>query len=145
MTSSSSTMPKRLDLAASVTSPRDARLFVAHWARSWGYPRIINAAVLVTSELATNAVVHGSDAFSVVVSNTGRGIRVDVQDDAEGVPVLRPLPEIDEGGAGGRGLHVVDALASRWGYERDETSSSKQVWFELDADSDAAFGWSAGG
>jgi anti-sigma regulatory factor (Ser/Thr protein kinase) len=128
-------MPQQLELAPELTSPRDARLFVAQWIRLWGYPRILNAATLLTSELATNAVVHGGGAFTVAVSNTGRGIRVEVRDDAPGDPVVRPLPEIDTAGSGpgGRGLHVVEALAESWGVDRDEATGTKSVWFELDA------------
>ena len=40
------------------------------WVRSWGYPRIFNAAALITSELATNAIVHGGGRFMVLVTNT---------------------------------------------------------------------------
>lgn len=139
-------MPQQLDLAPEPTSPREARLFVAQWARSWGYPRILNAVALITSELATNAVVHGGGRFTVLVSNTGRGVRVEVCDGSTAMPEKRPLPEIDlEGGPpGGRGLHVVDGLASRWGSELDDSTGTKRVWFELDAASDASFGWSAG-
>ncbi len=141
-------MPKQLELAPEPTSAREARLFVAQWVRSWGYPRIINAATLLTSELATNAVIHGGGhRFTVLVSNTGHGVRVDVRDGGTGEPRLRPLQEIDrvDGPPGGRGLHVVEGLASRWGYELDEEAETKRVWFELDAASSAAFGWAVGG
>ncbi len=139
-------MPQQLELAPEPTSPREARLFVAQWVRSWGYPRILNAAALITSELATNAVVHGGGRFTVMVTNTGRGVRVEVCDGTTALPEVRPLDQIDQQGGppGGRGLHVVDGLATRWGCEPDEASGTKRVWFELDAASTASLGWAAG-
>lgn len=120
---------------------------MAQWVRSWGYPRILNAAALITSELATNAVVHSGGRFTVLVTNTGRGVRVEVCDSSPRLPELRPLDQIggEDSQPGGRGLHVVEGLATRWGCEPDDAAGTKRVWFELEAASTASFGWAAGG
>jgi two-component sensor histidine kinase len=91
----------------------------------------------VNRELLTNSVRHSGSAVpgghvTVTVTVTaGRGaVRVAVADRAgAGVPVLLP----DEGGEaeGSRGMRLVEAVASRWGYERGGGTAT--TWFELQA------------
>lgn len=121
-------MPSSLALRPDVTSPADARLFVTHWARTWGYRTLIPAAALLTSELATNAVIHAAQEFEVEVANTGHGIHVAVTDPSGALAAMLPASAVDEHG---RGLRVVDAVASSWGVDRID-GSGKAVWFELD-------------
>jgi anti-anti-sigma factor len=93
-------------------------------------------AVLLTSELVTNAVVHPRqmpDAqIGVRITVHSRGIRVEVEDAGEGFEL--PLSVIP-GEQGGRGLFLVDSCASKWGALRAATERGPrfQVWFELDA------------
>ena len=110
-------------------SPSDARLFVTHWTRAWGYGQLIPTAALLTSELVTNAVSHTQQPFTVSVDNTGQGVRVAVIDGSSTPPVVRQADEVSEHG---RGLHLVDQLASEWG--TDALPDGKQVWFELARD-----------
>ena len=121
-------MTSNLALRPDVTSPADARLFVTHWARTWGYRSLIPAAALLTSELATNAVVHAAEDFEVEVANTGHGIHVTVTDTSVAAAAMLPASEVT---AHGRGLRVVDAVASSWGVDRVD-GSGKSVWFDLD-------------
>jgi hypothetical protein len=116
-----------LRLTPADTSPFDARLFVTQWLRRWGYRPLIPAAALLTSELATNAVIHARAPFRVEVANTGQGVRVAVHDPSPGVPALRPPAEVT---AHGRGLRIVDAVAALWGVE-PIAEGGKEVWFEL--------------
>lgn len=120
-------MSHKLDLEPTPLSAREARFFVATWARAWGYQRLIGAATILTSELATNAIVHSRLPFSVAVSNTGRGMRVSVDDDSDELPIVRPAVDV---GIHGRGMRVVDVVATRWGVEPG--AAGKRVWFELD-------------
>lgn len=95
--------------------------------------------VLLTSEVATNAVVHGSpddgsDAqLTVVVRRRLPGrVRVEISDygipSAEGnAPRLVEASSIDEGF---RGLALVDDLATAWG-STSETNGGHRVWFEV--------------
>lgn len=121
-------MPRQIALGPDVTSPAEARLFVTHWTRTWGYRSLISSAALLTSELATNAVIHAASPFSVDVANTGHGIHVTVTDPSPAAVTLRDPSQIDEHG---RGLRVVDAVSSAWGSE-PVRGDGKAVWFELD-------------
>jgi anti-sigma regulatory factor (Ser/Thr protein kinase) len=87
--------------------------------------------VLLTSELATNAVVHSRSgdggAFTVIVSCSARRVRICVQDDGSTEPPCAGHAVPDA--AGGRGLPLVDALSDRWGVIRE--GGRNEVWFEL--------------
>lgn len=120
-------MSHDLRLTPAPSSPFDARLFVTQWLRRWGYRHLIPAAALLTSELATNAVVHGQGPFSVRVANTGNGVRVAVRDPSPQLPEVRRPEEVD---THGRGLRIVDAVSSRWGVDA-AADEGKEVWFEL--------------
>lgn len=87
----------------------------------------IDAAVLCTSELATNALVHGDGELRVLV-RLDDAAHVSVCDRNPGLPVpKRGAPEDDAG----RGLLLVGLFADRWGSE--PTEDGKRVWFEIDA------------
>ena len=93
--------------------------------------RLNPAAVeLLTSELATNAVVHAKTGFRVRVRGDDRNVRVEIINDEP--ELLLAMREPSE--HGGRGLRLVEGLSSDWGAEsrRDE----KVVWFELATRSD---------
>ncbi|HYZ55626.1 MAG TPA: ATP-binding protein, partial [Streptosporangiaceae bacterium] len=76
-----------------------------------------DAAVLITSELVTNSVIHSDSrhacgTVTITVAEIGHGLRIEVTDDgAPDFPALR-LPGADD--EAGRGLELVDALAARW-------------------------------
>jgi len=82
--------------------------------------------LLLASELATNAVVHAGTAFHVTAIRQARSIRVEIFDSARAQPrVCTPGP-YDESG---RGIQLVEHLASRWGCE--PRAGGKAVWFEV--------------
>lgn len=136
-------MDARCDCTAEATSVRRARLFVVDKLQEWGRDELVDTAALLTSELATNAVVHTGRPYSVRVGRRRRGIRVEVADSAPEPPHLKaPLPldgtsevgHLDGSDASPErlfsGLGMVDAVAARWG--SDPAASGKVVWFELD-------------
>lgn len=98
-------------------------------------------ALLLVSELVTNAVVHArSGAIHLEVSVDDGTLRcVVVDDDPDRQPAVRSA-----GGSevGGLGLVIVDAVATRWGCDVD--AGSKSVWFELEPMDDGSNGTSAG-
>lgn len=110
-----------------------ARAFVRDTLQGWGYADVVDDAVVLTSELVTNAVVHAGTAADVLCLRSEDGVRVEVGD-------RYPEREIPLQGTGriivspdrenGRGLLLCAALASRWGVEY--TPTHKQVWFQLD-------------
>ena len=83
-------------------------------------------AMLLASELASNAVLHAATEFTLSAGFTPEGVRVGVEDHEP----LRPakIPSAPPS-LGGRGLRVVNALAKQWGLEA--TPTGKRVWFEL--------------
>lgn len=86
---------------------------------------VIEAAELMTSELATNCVRHARTDFELSISANDE-IRIQVRDTGGGRPtVLSPAAEEPSG----RGLRIVDALADEWGIAPG--SDGKTVWFAI--------------
>ena len=108
-------------------SVASARRFVSAALRRWGVdPDVAEVALLLTSELVTNAYLHAACDAQVSVVRRPELVRVEVHDSGGGGVERRPLdPEV----ADGRGLNIVDALATRWGSQTSE--SGTLVWFEL--------------
>jgi serine phosphatase RsbU (regulator of sigma subunit)/anti-sigma regulatory factor (Ser/Thr protein kinase) len=85
-----------------------------------------STAVLLTSELATNAVRHADTEFDVIVSSHSDGVEIAVSDASN--DEIRPA-YLRREAAHGRGLTMVDMLADEWGTTR--THDAKVVWFWL--------------
>lgn len=102
----------RLDLVAEPASVAQARAFVVEVLSGWGHYALLDAAALLTSELATNVVLHAQTPYAVVITRTPRGAQVDVLDGADSLP----LPRIsDVHAATGRGLALVESFSVTWG------------------------------
>jgi anti-sigma regulatory factor (Ser/Thr protein kinase) len=111
-------------LGAVPASSHAARNFVGATLDRWGRGDLVEVAVLLTSELVTNAIIHAGTDLVVTVRREGDRARVAVHDE-EITPPRRREPGLD----GGRGLALVEALAGAWGtFPRGE---GKAVWFEL--------------
>jgi len=116
-----------VDLPADVASARKARRFVADFAARTGRAEVVELAELLVSELVTNAVDHAGTPVEIECRSTEAGLRVSVSDGSSRLPAARrPDPWAERG----RGLMLVDTLASRWGAEASP-GSGKAVWFEL--------------
>jgi len=89
---------------------------------------VLDAAALLVSELVANAVLHSGTSLEVVVAVEGQVVRIEVHDGSPRLPVRKHYSTMS---GTGRGLMLVDRVASRWGAE--PTLSGKLVWFELDA------------
>ncbi|WP_405805717.1 SpoIIE family protein phosphatase [Streptomyces sp. NBC_00210] len=110
-----------------------ARAFVRDTLQGWGYSDVVDDAVVLTSELVTNAVIHAGTTADVLCLRTEDGVRVEVADryPEREIPIQgtgRSLGNLDR--ENGRGLLLCAALASRWGV--DYTPTHKLVWFQLD-------------
>jgi hypothetical protein len=88
----------------------------------------LGVALLLGSELATNAVVHADTPFVVDVAVAPGILRVSVWDTDDNEP---RMVDRDVTTPGGFGLFLVQELAARWGVDR-VVDDGKQVWFELD-------------
>lgn len=110
-----------------------ARAFVRDTLQGWGFADIVDDAVVLTSELVTNAVVHAGTRAEVLCLRAGDGVRVEVADryPERELPLQHPeRPYADPDRENGRGLMLCAALATRWGVEY--TTTHKHVWFRLD-------------
>lgn len=116
-----------LDLAQHPTSVRKAREFVSRTLSEWDLERLVDDALLVVSELATNALTHADSACRVRLALTSATVRIDVLDTGAGTPEPQPASSTAEHG---RGLHLVGALTSAWGLEV-VPGEGKLVWAEL--------------
>jgi PAS domain S-box-containing protein len=87
---------------------------------------LVEDAVLATSELLTNAIVHGVGPVDLRVRTNGREVLLEVQDRATFLPrKMRPSVEDEHG----RGLQIVAAVSDRWGVRA--TDDGKSVWCVL--------------
>jgi anti-sigma regulatory factor (Ser/Thr protein kinase) len=86
-----------------------------------------DVAVLLTSEIVTNAILYGGPPMHLHAELAGADLRVSVNDG--GHEAVVPVENVMWYDRGGRGLHLVEALSSRWGVE--DRVTGKQVWFEL--------------
>jgi anti-sigma regulatory factor (Ser/Thr protein kinase) len=132
-----STRPLEFDteLPATVESPRDARRLVRQQLDACGLDVDgdgAQAAVLVASEMMTNAVVHAREPIRIEIDLTDAGVlRLAVFDgDPWYVPErTRPAP----GDVGGWGVELVRLLSDSWGFgPRPDGVDGKEVWAEFD-------------
>jgi anti-sigma regulatory factor (Ser/Thr protein kinase) len=103
-------------------APRRARALLREHAGELDAERLDNA-VLLISELVTNAVLHGTGEIRLIIDIDGEDARFAVADEGNGTPSVTETPGPD----GGWGLRLVGQLANRWGVLEERT----QVWFEV--------------
>lgn len=84
---------------------------------------------LVVTELISNAVRHGGGLREARLSCTGQHLRVAAADDDPRAPTVRPRRAADQ--ENGRGIHLIEAVADRWGVHRHHTMIGKYVWADV--------------
>jgi hypothetical protein len=118
---------RRVTLAAEPASAGAARSQVQATIHAWEIPVDTSIAVLLTSELVTNAIRHEKgDTLTLVITCAYGQLHVDVHDTSCMLPVPMDGPPDAETG---RGLVLVASLSSSWGYYR--TTTGKAVYFTL--------------
>jgi anti-sigma regulatory factor (Ser/Thr protein kinase) len=118
---------QRVRLAKGPSAPAEARGRVRATIRGWNAPVDSDVAVLLTSELVTNALRHEvGDAITLAIRLSADGLRIDVHDTSPALPVVTDTPADSETG---RGLVLVAALSADWGSYR--TPAGKVVYFVL--------------
>lgn len=117
-----------IDLEQDTLSPPTARRFVDATLRDWGCDPIVDDALLVVSELVTNAVTHAASDARLELRLAPGVLRIEVTDNGSGAPEPQG---IDVTRPSGRGLLLVSAMAVAWGI--DPAPQGKVVWAELDA------------
>jgi anti-anti-sigma factor len=134
-----------LPLAPSATAPAAARRFVRHTCRRWRLDamedrtdptaqgwveELVDRAVLVASELVTNAVVHSQGPVRLRLELHQQRLHLAVYDQSPRLLALATEPG-DLDAEGGRGLLIVDQLASAWGV-RHAPGGGKAIWCVLE-------------
>ncbi|MFD6289460.1 ATP-binding protein [Streptomyces sp. NPDC060205] len=111
-----------------------ARRNVTELLRAWGTdPEACDNAVLVTSELVTNALTHtASERIVCRLRSDGQRIQLEVEDQNRGlsIPAQRTARLDDQGG---RGLMLVGMLSTDWGTRDTAHGSGRVVWAVLPA------------
>lgn len=116
-------LPQHARAAAAARRSADETL------RWWGLDDVAEAALLVVSELVTNAVLHARASGPSLELRLRAGstwLRIEVHDADPRPPQLRRPAGLDEGG---RGLLLVEAITDEWGVYG--TPTGKAVWAAL--------------
>ena len=138
----------RLDLASQPSAVRWARLHAQDVLTAWQVPPgTADDALLIVSELVTNAVRHASPPPAPTDTEAPRlrtcalafqrmpdHLLICVHDQDRRPPVMK---QATEDGEGGRGLHLIEELSAAWGYAYPTPAVGKTVWAKLAMD-DAA-------
>jgi len=114
-------------LEADTSSAGKARRFVDEVLSRWRCGDLLDDVQLLVSELVTNAVIHAGSEVEIAVRLLVDSVRIEVVDRAPDAR-LRPSSPAD-GDESGRGLLLVETLASAWGVE--PLGGGKAVWFEV--------------
>jgi len=127
---------RRISLTAAPAAAAAARSQVRAAINAWGVPVDESVAVLLASELVTNAIRHeeGETVTLVITSACGQ-LRVEVHDTSHSVPIPVDGPADAETG---RGLMLVASLSKEWGFFR--TPTGKAVYFMLTDQADRDVG-----
>ena len=119
-----------LELRPEPTSPGIARGFVRRVLGAAGIdPLTTEDAALLATELVTNSVIHASTDITLDVVVEAGAVRIGVTDASRAEPVLRKQ---DHDATTGRGLHLLDKVATEWGVIY--ASGTKTVQFSLAID-----------
>ncbi|HZE16157.1 MAG TPA: ATP-binding protein, partial [Mycobacterium sp.] len=117
-------MTNSITLPPDTSSVPEARRWVASQLED--APEACDTALLLTSELVTNAVLHAATDLVVSVERGADVVRISVADHQDAQPELKHY-EVDA--STGRGLQLVAAMAVAWGVR--PLPGGKAVWFEL--------------
>jgi anti-sigma regulatory factor (Ser/Thr protein kinase) len=118
---------RRAPLTVGPMAAAEARGQVRAAISAWDVPIDPSVAVLLTSELVTNAIRHETGQTITLAIDCSRGqLRVDVHDSSGAIPAVLDAPCDAETG---RGLVLVATLSDEWGFYR--TPAGKAVYFTL--------------
>ncbi len=126
----------RVRLSTGPSAAAQARGLVREAVCTWDVPVDPGVAVLLTSELVTNAIRYETTGtVMLTVACSCDQLRVDVYDTSRSLPVLVDAPGDAETG---RGLMLVATLATEWGYYR--TPAGKAVYFTIASEPECGAG-----
>ncbi|WP_213006161.1 ATP-binding SpoIIE family protein phosphatase [Paractinoplanes toevensis] len=115
-------------VAAEPTGPSRVRQWMTTRLREWTVPeQVISSAILCTSELTTNALLHAGTPAQVHIDLNAERLLVSVADTGTRGSVIRA--HTDTMSSRGRGLGLIEELSDSWG--TDPSVRGSTVWFEL--------------
>lgn len=111
-----------------LTRLRDLRGVLGRLVSSWRLQDRVDdeTLTLLTTELATNSLVHTETPATATITYAGPVVRVEVHDGSVQLPERRQAGEFD---IGGRGIALIEELAADWG--STVTPTGKRTWFDL--------------
>ena len=112
---------------------RTARRTMMHLLGDGPSIAFVRDAVLLTSELVSNALMHTTGSFEMAATYHSQPdrLRVEVSDDSSAMATM-PEPPLPPSRGGGLGLRLVNEVANAWGTEARH-GGGKTVWFEMHA------------
>ncbi|MET8524912.1 SpoIIE family protein phosphatase [Micromonospora sp. NPDC005172] len=117
-----------MEMPAEPTAPSRVRHWMTGQLTEWQVPEsVIGAAVLCTSELTTNALLHAGTAARVEIDLSSERLLVSVADSGTRGTVTRA--RTDTLSSRGRGLGLIEELSDAWG--TDPSVRGSTVWFEI--------------
>ncbi len=122
----------RISLPQTAASPAQARRQVSRFAAENHLGGEATVALLVLSELVTNAVLHGAEPIEVLVLSEDDALRIEVSDGDTRTSHIAPQARREPEQLGGRGLQIVNSLARAWGIIAHD--GGKTVWAEVGLD-----------
>jgi anti-sigma regulatory factor (Ser/Thr protein kinase) len=128
------------NLPSTLSSPQMARAFLRSTLETWKLDGFGEITELLVTELVANVVIHVGAPMTLRVQRATSAVRVEIDDPSPDVPVVRHPDAADEHG---RGVLLVDQLATAWGVEPH--AEGKTVWFELDVSTATAEAHPVGG
>ncbi len=122
-----------LELGALPTAASSARLHTRLIVREWGFAELSETAELLVSELSTNALqasrlLEQPAVIGLWLLSDHQRVIVSVWDGNPRPPLRKRASQDDEGG---RGLILVEALSTRWGWYPSRDLGGKCVWCEI--------------
>lgn len=121
------TTSRLLSLGTDVTAARQARAFVRESLGADVDDELLQDALVITSELVTNAVMHAGTSSELEIRLDTDTIELRLTDGSRRAPVRRTL--LGGPATQGRGLGLLSSLAERWGV--DQIDAGKTVWAVL--------------
>ena len=116
-----------LTLPGRSSSVPEARHFVETALATWAPSDLTWEAAVCVTELAGNCALHAKTDFTIRLEMSDTALRIEVSDGSRRTPTLR---DHGSNATTGRGLRLLQNIASRWGVEVNP--GGKTVWLTLD-------------
>lgn len=121
----------RLELDPALGAARRTRELITDACARWDLVPLAGPACIVATEMVNNVVAHARTSMIVLVAALGGGLSVAVRDASPTLPSYTGEP-VAPTAYGGRGMLLIDSVASRWGSLVLRTG--KIVWALMEAE-----------